>query len=199
VAVRAPRNTSAKKLAAALKKGGGSAEELAATAFDGRTGKPHEFGLAGSGVTQRDFVMGGDVVWYDAFGPWSQIYGPPGKVEAQEIAKRYAKLYEPYGGAKLGEVVSERFAWTLSAAPDDKLRAKILKALEKVRGVVGAVIEGAEMTLTVRLDGLEVCADAGKIPSALGEPLDEGDRAAPRVAFDAGAVYELLAAEGLVQ
>lgn len=199
-AVRAPRETSAKKLAAALKKGGGAVEELACLAFEGRTGEDHDFGLGGLGVTKRDFVMGmsGDVVWYDAFGPWSQIYGPPGELKAQDLAQRYEKLYAPYGGAKLGEVVRERFSWTLRSAPDDKLRAKVLKALEKTRGVLGAVIDGAEMTVTVALDGLETCADAGKLPSAKGEPLDEGDREAPRIAFDAGSVYVLLAAEGLV-
>lgn len=199
VVLRAPRAADPKKLAAALKKGGGAVDALACVAFDGRTGKDHDFGLGGYGVTKRDFVLGmsGDVVWYDATGPWSQIYGPPGKLSARELFDRYEKLYAPYGGAKLGEVVLERFTWTLASAPEDKVRAKVLKALEKLRGVRGAVIEGGKLTMTVALDGLEVCADAGKIPGQ-GEPLDEAGKEAPRVAFDAGSVYELLKAEGLV-
>jgi hypothetical protein len=51
--------------------------------------------------------------------------------------------------------------------------------------------------MTVALDGLEACADVGKIPGT-GEPLDEDTKAAPRIAFDAGAVYALLQADGLV-
>jgi hypothetical protein len=199
VALRAPRAAEAKKLAAALRKGGGAVQELACVAFDGRTGKDHDFGLGGYGVSKRDFVMGmsGDVVWYDATGPWSQIFGAPGRLKARDLCDRYDKLYAPYGGAKLGEVVLERFVWTLAATPDDKVRQKVLKAFEKLPGVRGAVIDGAELTMTVALDGLPVCGDAGKIP-AKGEPLDEPGREAPRVAFDAGAVYELLKAQALV-
>ena len=200
VALRAPRAAEPKKLAAALKKAGGATAELAALAFDGRTGKDHDFGLGGYGVTKRDFVMGmsGDVVWYDACGPWSQLFGAPGKLDARALADRYEKLYAPYGGAKIGEVVLERFTWTLAAAPADKVRAKVLKAFEKLRSVRGAAIEETKLTLTVALDGLTACGDAGKFPGAQGEPLDEAGKEAPRVAFDAGAVYEILKAEGLV-
>lgn len=199
VAVRAPRAAEVKKLALALKKGGGAVQELGTIAFDGRAGKDHDFGLGGYGVTKRDFVMGmsGDVVWYDAVGPWSQLYGPSGKMKARELYDRYEKLYAPYGGAKLGEVVLERFTWKLASAPEDKVRHKALKALEKMRGVRGAVIDGTALTMTVALDGLEACADVGKIPGT-GEPLDEDTKAAPRIAFDAGAVYALLQADGLV-
>lgn len=200
VALRAPRTVEVKKLAAALRKGGAAAEELACVAFDGRIGKDSDLGLGGYGVTKRDFVMGlsGDVVWYDAFGPWSQLFGPPGKLKARELYDRYEKLYAPYGGAKLGEVVSERFSWTLAAAPEDKPRNKLVKALEKLRGVRAATIDGTQLSMTVALDGLETCGDVGKLPGTQGEPLDEATREAPRVAFDAGAVYELLQAEGLV-
>jgi hypothetical protein len=199
VALRAPRAAEAKKLAAALKKGGGAVDELASLAFDGRTGKDSDLGLGGYGVTKRDLVMGmsGDVVWYEAVGAWSGFFGAPGKLKAHDLAERYEKLYAPYGGAKLGEVVLERFTWTLAAAPEDKVRHKVLKALEKLRGVRGAVIDGTQLTMTVALDGLEVCGDVGKVTSA-GEALDEASKAAPRLAFDAGAVYELLKADALV-
>ncbi len=199
VALRAPRVAEAKKLSAALRKGGGAVDELACLAFDGRTGKDGDLGLGGYGVTKRDLVMGmsGDVVWYEALGTWSEFFGAQGKLKAPELSERYEKLYAPYGGAKLGEVVLERFTWTLAAAPEDKVRHKLLKAMEKLRGVRGAVIDGTQLTMTVALDGLEICGDAGKIPGP-GEPLDEAGKEAPRVAFDAGAVYELLQAEGLV-
>src|SRR6185295_6882576 len=111
----------------------------------------------------------GDVVWYDATGKWSQFWGQPGKLKASELADRYAKLYAPYGGARLGAVVKERFHWKLAAAPDDKTRERVLSALDKLTGVMGATIEGDVLTVTVWLDRLETCALAGKIP-AEGEP-----------------------------
>jgi len=199
LAVRAPRAVPAKKLEGALRKGGGAVEALAALAFAGRTGKEHDFGLGGYGVTKRDFVLGmsGDVVWYDASGEWSQLFGKPGKLKPADLLQRYEKLYAPYGGAKLGDVARERFTWTLSSAPDDKLRAKVLKELEKTPGVEGAVIDGDKLTLSLALRGLEACGDTGKMPE--GEALDEVGKEAPRVAFDAGGVYELLKADGLVQ
>lgn len=198
VAVRAARAADPKKLAAALKKGGGKAEVLAATAFDGRTGEDHDFGLGGLGVTKRDFVMGmaGGIAWYDASGTWSQLFGAPGKLKAAELADRYAKLYQPYGGARLGELVKERFRWTLAQAPEDAQRARVLAAFEKTPGVEGAVIEGTLLTVTVALKGLEACADVGAL--AAGEALDEAGAGAPRVAFDAGALYVILRGEGLL-
>ena len=198
-ALRAPPDVPAKKLAAALKKGGGAAEVLVCIAFDGREGKDHDFGLGGLGVTKRDFVMGmsGDVVWYDAAGPWSQFYGPPGELKAQELADRYAKLYAPYGGAKLGAVVKERFEWTLASAPDEKTRRRVLATLEKTPGVEGATIIDKVLTVTVWLDRLESCGVAGKIASA-GEPLDEAGREAPRAAFDTAPLYATLQVEKLV-
>lgn len=199
VALRAPRAAEPKKLARALEKGGGAAELLSAIAFDGRTGEDHDFGLGGLGVTKRDFAMGmgGGVIWYDAFGPWSQVFGVPGKLKPAELAQRYDKLYEPYGGAKLGELVKERFRWTLARAPDEQQRIQVLKAFEKTAGVEGAVIEDTLLTVTVALKGLEACGDVGTIPSK-GEPLDADTASAPRIAFDAGALYEILRAESLV-
>jgi hypothetical protein len=200
VVVRAPRGADPKKLAGALKKGGGKAEPLTGIAFDGRTGEDHDFGLGGLGVTKRDFAMGmaGGIVWYDAFGPWSQAFGAPGKLKPAELVERYAKLYEPYGGARLGELVKERFRWTLARAPEDAVKAKVLSVMEKTPGIEGAVIEGTFLTVTVALKGLETGGDVGPMPSTAGEPLDAAGGAAPRVAFDAGALYELLKAQELV-
>jgi hypothetical protein len=199
VAVRAPRAVAPKKLAAALRKGGGAADELAALVFDGRTGEAHDFGLGGLGVTKRDFVMGmsGDVTWYEMAGERSQLFGPPGKLDAAELAARYAKLYEPYGGSKLGAPARERFTWTLAKAPDEKLRAKLERALGKLDGVTEIALAGAELTVTVTLADLAACGDVGPIP-ADAEVLDDASRGAPRVAFDTGPLYEQLRAEGLV-
>jgi hypothetical protein len=199
VALRAPRDVAPKKLAAALRKGGGAADELAALVFDGRTGEAHDFGLGGLGVTKRDFVMGmsGDVTWYEMVGERSQLFGPPGTLDAAELAARYAKLYEPYGGSKLGAPARERFTWTLSAAPDEKRRAQLERALAKLDGVTAVALAGAELTVTVTLADLTACGDVGAIPAAA-EVLDDASRAMPRVAFDTGPLHALLQAEGLV-
>lgn len=198
-ALVAPPEVSQKKLAAALKKGGGAAEPLVCIAFDGRQGDDHAFGLEGMGVTKRDFVMGmsGDIVWYDARGTWSQFYGVAGKLKAGDLADRYAKLYAPYGGAKLGRVVEERFQWKLAAAPDEKTRRRVLDALEKQKGVMGAAIEGDGLTVSVSLERLDACAPVGPLPAA-GEALDEAGASAPRAAFDTAPLYALLKSEALV-
>jgi len=200
VAVRVPRAVSAKKVAAALKKGGGGVEALEATAFDGRTGSDSDLGLGGVGVTKRDLIIGisNDVVWYDASGTWSQFYGAPRKLEADELAARYAKLYAPYGGAKLGAVVHESLQWTLTAAPTDKQAPKLEKSLEKLPGVTEANFSGNVLALTFVLDGLEAGGDAGPMPESHGEVLEPADAGFPRLAFDTGAVYEILLAEKLV-
>ena len=199
VAVRSPSGVEAQALAAALKKGGGAAHLLEGVAFEGRRGKEHDFGLGGLGVTQRDVVRGmsSDITWYEARGSWGQFYGRPGKLDPRELIKRYAKLYEPYGGAELGEVVRERFTWTLLAAPSDKVRHEVLRKLEKDRRILGATIEGTKLTVTVQLTGLEASADLGAIPDA-GQPLDEASAATPRLAYDVTALYDVLKAEELV-
>ncbi len=199
LALRAPPEVGPKKLAAALRKGGGAAEPLVCIAFDGREGDDHAFGLEGLGVTKRDFVMGmsGDIVWYDARGKWSQFYGSPGKLKAAQLVDRYAKLYAPYGGARLGRVVEETFRWTLAATPDEKVRKRVLAALEKLAGVLEAGLEGGALSVRVALDRLETCAAVGKLTVA-GEALDEAGADAPRAAFDTTPVYALLRAEQLV-
>jgi hypothetical protein len=198
VALTTPPDADPKKLAAALKKGGGAAEELVCIAFDGRTGK-EELGLTGYGVSKRDLVRGisGDVVWYEATGAWSQFYGRPGKLKPNELRERYAKLFEPYGGAQLGDVAKERFTWTLARAPEDKLRFEVLKQLEKTRCIESATLDGTTLTITVRLENLSSCAALGKITAA-GAPLDEAGAEAPRAAFDPTPIYDILKGKGLV-
>ena len=134
--------------------------------------------------------LSGDIAWFDSLGPWTQFYGPPGKLEGREIAERFEKLYAPYGGGRLGEVVRERFAWTLLSAPDAKVAARLEKAIAKLAGVVSAHFAEKTLEVVVALEGLAAAADPGPIPSAQGE--------APRAAWSTLPLYELLAAEGLV-
>jgi hypothetical protein len=199
LAVRAPQEVEPRALAAALKKGGGAAHLLECLAYDGRTGGDHDFGLGGFGVTKRDMIRGisSDVVWYEARGSWSQFYGRPGKLDAEELAKRYAKLYEPYGGAELGALARERFVWTLEAAPAEKSSQGLLAKLRKDRRIEDITLEGTTLTVTVRLSGLEASPDLGPLPGTEAL-LDEASASAPRAGFDVTKIYDLLRADGLV-
>jgi hypothetical protein len=199
-AVRAPAGESAKKLALALRRGGAAAHELECVAFDGREGGDSRVAVGGASFTTRDFVMGisSDIVWFDCVGAWSQFYGLPGKLEPDEIAERYRKLYAPYGGGRIGQVVRESFRWTLAATPDEKTRARLLKAVQKLEGVHEARLEGNVLGVTVELAGLLASGVAGKIPAAEGEVLDQAGRETPRVAFSTRPLHDLLAAEKLV-
>jgi hypothetical protein len=196
-AVRAPSGESARKLALALRRGGAAAHELECVAFDGREGSDSRVAVGGASFTTRDFVMGisSDIVWFDCVGAWSQFYGLPGP---DELAERYKKLYAPYGGGRIGQVVRESFRWTLAATPDDRTRARLLKAVHKLQGVHEARLDGNILGVTVELVGLLTSGLAGNIPAGEGEVLDQIGREAPRLAFDTRPLHDLLAAEKLV-
>ncbi len=201
VAVRAPHDLPASKLERALRKGGAAAQELVCTAFAGRDDRDSQVAVMGFNFTTRDFVMGmsGDIVWFDSAGGWSQFYGPRGKLEADELADRYAKLYGPYGGGKLGSLVRERFTWTLAVAPDEKRAKRLLDAVRKLEGVSAAALDGPALSVEVALDGLASCGVAGQVPSGA-DPKAELDKAgvsAPRACFSTRPLWDLLAAEGL--
>jgi hypothetical protein len=191
VAVRAASEVAAPALGAALERGGAAAEGLACFAFDGAT--PPERDDSSGAWRERVLALSEELAWYDAVGGWSQLYARPGKLRAHELVTRYATL----GGARLGEVVKERFRWTLAAPPDEATRRRVLAALERMAGVEGAAIDGRELVVTLRLERLEACGSLGVFPSA-GAALDEAARRAPRAAFDAGPLFELLRVERLV-
>jgi len=198
--VQAPRELKVKELERAARKAGGAADELAVVAFEGREDRDTQVG-AGLGLSSRDFVLGmsGEIAWFDSVGGWSQFYGLPGKLTSEELADRYFKLYQPFGGGRLGRLVRERFAWPLCEAPDEKRGAKLLKAVRKLDGVADAALEGAVLTLVVALEDLTACGVAGTVPAGADaqSELDTAGLAAPRAAFDTGPLWDLLAAEGL--
>jgi hypothetical protein len=130
-------------------------------------------------------------------GGWSQFYGPPGKLTAEEIADRYLKLYKPFGGGRLGRLVRERFTWTLPQVPDERAASKLVRAVRKLDGVAEASLEGTQLSVVVALEDLTACAVAGTVPAgddSEGE-LDPAGLAAPRAAWDTGPLWDLLAEE----
>ncbi len=201
LALRTPHDAVASKLERALRKGGAAAQELCCSAFAGRDDRDSKVAVMGFNFTTRDFVMGmsGDIVWFDSAGGWSQFYGLRGKLDSAELLDRYAKLYAPYGGGKLGGVVRERFVWTLPEVLDDNRAKRVLEALRKLDGVTAVELDGASLSLEVALDGLEQCGVAGAIPPGADPKaeLDEAGLSAPRACFATRPVWDLLAAEGL--
>ncbi len=197
VTIRSPRSITTTQLESALRKGRAPVEVVTAIAFDGRTGKDHDAALLH--LTKRDLTLGitGDLRWYDTGGSWSQLFGRPAQLKPEFLLERYQKANEPYGKATFGHLARERFTWAMTRSPDTRLRAKLTQELEQIPGVESAAIFGNELTITVALRDLEISGDIGTVPA--GNSLDDEGQQAPRVAFDAGAIYEVLQWEGLVQ
>jgi hypothetical protein len=200
-AVRLPWSVSARELERAARKAGGAADALACTAFEGREGRDQAIDVGPLSFTSRDFVMGisGEIVWFDSIGGWSQFYGAPGKIDAEDVAERYIQLYAPYGGGSLGRVVEERFTWTLKSVPDGKQEAKLLKAIAKLDGVTDVALAGAALSVQVRLEDVPACAPAGALSKSSGEEdaFDAAGLAAPRAAWCTRPLWDLLEAQGL--
>jgi hypothetical protein len=200
-ALQAPRAVKVKELERAAGKGGGVASELAVVAFEGRADRDRKITVGALGFTSRDFVLGmsGEIEWFDSVGGWSQFYGVPGKLTAEELAERYEKLVQPYGGGTIGRLVRERFAWKLKAAPDAKVAAKLLKDVRKLSGVADAALAEDELSVDVALEDLAACGLAGTIPAGADaqSELDPAGLAAPRACFDTGPLWELLERGGL--
>ncbi len=201
LAVQAPPSLEPKKLAAQVKRAGGQVHALACTAFVGRKDEPTSTNIAGFNLTTRDLVMGisGKIAWFETVGSWSQFYVEPGAIKAQEIAHRYAKLYEPYGGGTLGQLVREKFTWKLAPPPPAKQADKLLKAVRKLPGVVEAELSGdGQLTLTLELSGIEQGIPAGTLQTCGDKPLDEQGLEAPRAAWNSAPLLALLATEQLL-
>jgi hypothetical protein len=200
-ALQAPRGVKPKELERAAGKSGGVASALAVVAFEGRDDRDLKIDVGGMSFTSRDFVLGmsGEIAWFDSVGGWSQFYGAPGKLTALELADRYEKLVQPYGGGTLGNLVRERFTWKLKSAPDAKVAAKLLKDVRKLSGVADAGLEGDALTLSVALEDLAACGVSGSVPAAADgkAELDAAGLGAPRASFDTGPLWELLEASDL--
>lgn len=195
-AVRLPWEVSRRDFERAARKAGGTADELAVTAYEGREGRDQKIDVGPFGFTSRDFVVGisGDIDWFDSVGGWSQFYGRPGKIDAEDLSERYIKLYAPYGGGSLGRVVEEDFTWTLKSVPDEKRGARLLKAVEKLDGVLAVELVEADLTVRVRLADLAVAQPAGTFAAGTGEEdaFDAAGLGAPRAAWCTRPLWDLL-------
>jgi len=203
VTLRAPGDIDTKLRGKARKKGKDKVMQLAVCCFDGREGKDSSLPSI-LGLGPRDHLIGMDsaIRWYESRAGYSQFYYEPKKLKPEDIQDRYGKLYGPFGGGTIGELVTETFTWSLVAPVDAKARKKALKAIEKLGGVEEAVIDTSAATLTVRLAlaNMKVCGPA--LPYPLDDPkenkkLTDYSQGVPRVTFATNTILDALNEAGL--
>lgn len=203
VTVQAPGDVDLKLLGKALKKGKAKVMQLAVCCFDGREGKDSSLPSI-LGLGPRDHLIGMDsaIRWYESRAGYSQFYYEPKKLKPEDIQDRYEKLYDPFGGGTIGELVTETFTWSLEAPVDPKAQKKALKAIEKLASVEEATIDTDSATLTVKvaLTNMKVCGPP--LPYPLDDPEDnekltEYTEGVPRVTFATNTVLEALEEAGL--
>ena len=160
-----PAQAEAADVRGALKKICPKVDELAWTAFE----SPHASLPTILGKTPLECVVGmdNDLRWFDLSGGRARFFYRPGQLDAQDIQKRYSRLYTPFEKGELGEIPAAALQWKL-AEPVDAAAAKAAeKALAKLPGVRKARIDVAARTLTAEIveDGL-LDACAGSAPSS---------------------------------
>jgi hypothetical protein len=209
--VEAPRETDAKEVLKALKKGASAVRELAWTAFEAEDAS----GQGAFGLGMVDFVVGmsSDIGWYEPEGDSATFLTRPGKPGAKELARRFAKLVEPFGRPPLRGVAHDRFAWDVRA-PDPKAFAAACAALRKLEGVTALDVEPPEapgdpgpwreqrtLRFTVALEDLQVSRPL--VPRAEQPQGLPGDAAPPapvlslRPRFDTAPLLDVLERAGL--
>jgi len=153
VVVRAPLDVDARRLERALKKSRCKVEPLEWIRFTGRTGDEHELPTV-AGLEPRDHLIGshGDVRWYESGPDWAQFYVVKGRLEADDLRKRYETLFQPFGGAQLGVVDEQTFEWDLVTALEKRAAKKLDKELSKLAGVRDVRLDPDGKRLTVLVE-----------------------------------------------
>jgi hypothetical protein len=169
-------------------------EELEVFLFEDRIeGGFPDFGI---GIEKIDYMLGisGEIRWCDMVEGWTVFHCVAGRLDADELEGRFRKLQRGFGheDATLGEVVRDRFTWTLPSEVDPARAKKLEKAIGKLAGVSAAAISGRELAVTLELAGLEVggppAGFRGEAPSRASPP---------RPTASTNPLLDLLAEEGL--
>jgi hypothetical protein len=192
VAVEAPLAVAAKDVERALRKARARVEPLRWSAFTGGDEAAPAVPNFGLGFTTRDAILGmaGELRWHACTAGRSRFWYAQGKLDAEAIADRYAKLYEPFGGADLGQVARQTLFLELDLEPEPGAARKLEAKARKLAGVIEARLAARRLEVTVELDGLELGA-----PQAQGTAKSD----APLGAFHAGPLFELCEREGLIR
>jgi hypothetical protein len=154
LALEVPTKTPAKDVEAALKKICPHAEELAWTAFQGKSRTlPSILGQA-----PLDLVIGmdNDLRWFDLTEGRARFFFSPGKFDAKGLRAKFGKLFQPFDAGELGVLVRDAIEWRL-VAPVDAAAAKAAeKSIAKIPGVKKARIDVGSRTVTAEIehDGL---------------------------------------------
>lgn len=154
LALEVPTKTPAKDVEAALKKICPHAEELAWTAFQGKSRTLPSI----LGQSPLDLIIGmdNDLRWFDLTEGRARFFFSPGKFDSKSLRAKFGKLYQPFDAGELGVLVRDSIEWRL-VAPVDAAAAKTAeKAIAKIPGVKKAHIDVPSRTFTadVEHDGL---------------------------------------------
>jgi len=192
VALRCPADLAEKTLRKRLKRTGVKVQPLAWMAFDDCTGNEGQLPNFGTDFAGRDHVLGmsGHILWYDRVGDRTQFFVLPGKIKPKDIAKRYEKLFEPFGGGTLGPVARDTITWELAQPLEPKFGRKLQRAIAKLDGV-------EEVQLDAASGRLEVIASLAEL-SVSGEAGTSSGVGPPRWTWSTNDLFELLHAEGAV-
>jgi hypothetical protein len=192
VAVDVPLSVEPKEIERALRKARVRIEPLRWSAFEGGDEDPPRIPDFGLGFSTLDAILGmaGELRWHACTGGRARFWYTAGKIDAESIADRYAKLYQPFGGASLGNVARQGLLLELDVEPEAAAARKLEAKVKKLDGVVEARIDARRLAVTVALDGLEL---------SLPESPDGDPRKVPLGAFHPGPLFELCEREGVIR
>ena len=188
LALEAPAELQPKTLTGALRRACGEVEPLSATSFETTDGA-----LPGIlAYSARDCIVGmaDEMRWFEEREGRRTFWFVSGKLAAEDVAKRFRRLYEPFGHPEVGRLVEHPLSWALGAPVDPAAAKKAERAIAKLPGVLSARIDPAAATLEAR-----VAIDAVRQTLAGG---GEREGAVPaRLRWPTNVLLDVLAEHGL--
>jgi len=168
IAIRIPVAVPAKKALRAMKKGSKKAEALVYSAFSFEVPSGADTGLGGGGGGfLRGMILGisGDLRWVEFVGNEAAYFYVPGKLDADELAKRIERMAAPYvEEPREVEPLAETIEWDLVAPVTKKSAKKAEKAIARTSGVITATIDFEKARLRMRVRHADLMA-AGDSPA----------------------------------
>ena len=145
---RAPRARGSAS-SAALRRACSEVEPLSATSFETSDG-PLPGILA---YSARDCIVGmaDEMRWFEEREGRRTFWFVSGKLAAEDVAKRFRRLYEPFGHPEVGRLVEHPLSWALAAPIDTAAARKAERAIAKLPGVLSARIDPKAATLEARV------------------------------------------------
>ena len=187
LALEVPVETSVKSLVRAMKKSCKRVEELAWTSFEGVSVDLPTI----LGQSARDCVIGmaSPMRWFDAKKDRKHFFYLAGKLDAEEIADRFQKLFGPFDAGEIGTLRTSEVRLAFEPVEKEAAVKKALKALSKQEQVRKADLQGEVFVLEVAWDGMARSLP----PVASGEPTEGTEPT-----FDPESLYGVLEEAGLV-